>query len=101
MSNQLFAFLLVLECIILAVLMIPYYLIRRRSGVAWANLPVYGLWAYFLYLLGGGVSDRMAAVSRIYLTAFGLLFFQGVLIVVIVYMILVKLYGPQASNSSE
>lgn len=100
-SNQVFAFLLVMECGILALLMIPYYFIRRRSGVAWANLPVYALWSYFLYLLGGGVADRIEAVTRIYLAAFGLLFFQGVLIVVIVYMILMKLYGHAEDDSVE
>lgn len=84
MSNQLFAWLLVMECGILSLLMIPYYTELRRAP-ALAALPVYALWGLFIFIMGGGIKDNVLAGIYIYAAALGLLFFQAILIVTLIY----------------
>lgn len=87
MSNQLFAWLLMMQGGTTGILLILYFFIKRREPMALVSSLINGLFGLFFWLLGGGVKEPAQAGIYIYATALGLLFSQFALIAVLLYHI--------------
>jgi len=93
MSDQLFAFLLVMQGLLIAVGMLWYFFFMRREALSILSALVNVLFAYFFWLLGGGVKEPAQAILYIRATAYGLLFAQFAMIVFLLYHAVVGYRG--------